>query len=176
VTAYWLTRCEGFRVSSGRRRGVVESVALDLETWQAAYLVVRYRGLGRPRIVVPGAVDAVVPAEERLVLRSRGRSDGGDTIGRIARRVLPVLSRAGSLARVAAVSASLAALVLVRRVLPALWRAGSALGRGARVAAVSAGLAALVLAQAAQAIVARGVAHLASRERAPGFEHRPARR
>jgi hypothetical protein len=147
VTAYWLTRCEGFRVGWGRRHGVVERVVLDLDTWQAAYLVVRYRGLGRPRVVAPGAVDAVVPAEERLVLRSRGRLDDEPAAMRVARWAVPALSRAGS-----------------------------ALARGVRVAAVSAGLAALVLAQAAQVLAARGVARLASRSRASGFEHRPARR
>jgi hypothetical protein len=164
VTAYWLTRCEGFRVSSGRRRGVVESVALDLDTWQAAYLVVRYGGFGRRRIVPPGAVDAVVPAEERLVLRSRGRVDGGETaIARIGRWAAPAVART-------------AAALVGRWAVPALSRAGSALARGARVAAVSAGLAALVVAQVGLVLAARGVARLASRSRRPSFEHRPARR
>jgi hypothetical protein len=166
VTAYWLTRCEGFRVSSGRRRGVVETVELDLETWHAIYLVVCYRGFGRRRIVPPGAVDAVVPAERRLVLRSRGRLDGGDTaIARVGRRAVPVLARTAS------------ALGEVRRwAVPALSRAGTALARGARGAAVSAGLAALVLAHAAQVLATRAAARSTSRGRPTSFEHRPARR
>jgi hypothetical protein len=166
VTAYWLTRCEGFRVSSGRRRGEVESVVLDLETWRAAYLVVRYRGLGRRRIVPPGAVDAVVPAEQRLVLRSRGRLDGGETaIARVGRWAVLALSHtASALAEVA------------RRAVPVLSRGGSALARGTRGAAVSAGLAAVVLAHAAQVLATRAAARSTSRGRPPTFEHRPARR
>src|SRR4029079_19242341 len=73
VTAYWLTRCEGFRVRSPRRRGVVEDVALDPATWHASFLVVRYRGLGRRRVVPAERVDSVGPAPELLVLRSPGR-------------------------------------------------------------------------------------------------------
>jgi hypothetical protein len=166
VTAYWLTRCEGFRVSSGRRRGVVETVELDFETWRVAYLVVRYGGLGRRRIVAPGAVDAVVPAERRLVLRSRGRVDGGETaIVRVGRWAVPTLSRTAT------------ALVEVGRwAVPALSRAGTALARGARGAAVSAGLAVLVLAHGAQVLATRVVARWTSRGRPPTFEHRPARR
>jgi hypothetical protein len=135
VTAYWLTRCEGFRVRSGRRRGTVESVVLDPRTWHAAYLVVRYRGFGRRRVVLAGAVDAVVPAEQVLVVRSRGRLVGGaSAVGRAgrvtARRSAPVLARVGATVahglRAAAVWTELAAVALARRAAAVATRAATA--------------------------------------------------
>ena len=68
VLAYWLTRCEGFEVTAGRRTGVVEKVALDRLDERADHLVVKFAGLRR--VIVPSeAVRAVVPAEELLVLQ-----------------------------------------------------------------------------------------------------------
>jgi hypothetical protein len=135
VTAHWLTRCEGFRVRSRRRRGVVENVVLDPRNWHAEYLVVRYRGLGRRRIVPAGAVDAIVPAEHLLVLRSPGRLVRGATaVGRAgratARRSAPWLARAGATiahgARVAAVWTELVVVGLARRAAAVATRAAAA--------------------------------------------------
>jgi hypothetical protein len=66
VCAYWLTRCEGFAVRSGRRElGVVESVAggpLGLaETLQVHS---RYR----QRVLDTGRVTAVVPGRRLLII------------------------------------------------------------------------------------------------------------
>jgi len=71
VSAYWLANCEGFRVRSGRRRGVVLDVALDAPTGRPEYLVVRY-GLAR-KVVEVAEVETVVPAEELLMVRPRER-------------------------------------------------------------------------------------------------------
>jgi hypothetical protein len=73
VTAYWLTRCEGFRVRAGTRRGRVEDVAIDPARGRAAYLVVR-SGLRRREVVPTDLVHAVVPAEELIVVRRRRRT------------------------------------------------------------------------------------------------------
>jgi hypothetical protein len=68
VLAYWLPRCEGFRVRAGGRRGVVREVQLS-PTGEAARLVVAF-GLGRKTVVAARDVHAVVPAEEVLVVGS----------------------------------------------------------------------------------------------------------
>jgi hypothetical protein len=97
VLAYWLTRCEGFEVTAGRRTGVVEQVALDRLDERADHLVVKFPGLRR--VIVPSeAVRAVVPAEELLVLQppeepeprlapaaQRAKSDGARAVRASAR-------------------------------------------------------------------------------------------
>jgi len=71
VTAYWLTRCEGFRVRAGR-----DGASSGRRPRRSGALG-RLHGdplRARARRLVPAeAVDAVVPAERLLVLRSSGR-------------------------------------------------------------------------------------------------------
>ena len=67
VTTYWLAHCEGFEVRAGRKRGVVEAVALETLSDRAAYLIVRFTGRRR-HMITPESVRAVVPAEELLLL------------------------------------------------------------------------------------------------------------
>jgi hypothetical protein len=82
VSTYWLANCEGFRVRSGRRRGVVVAVPLEAPTSGPVYLVVRY-GLTR-KVVEVGEVESVVPAEELLVVRPRERRSSGAVRARAA--------------------------------------------------------------------------------------------
>jgi hypothetical protein len=65
VCAYWLTRCEGFRVRSGRRElGVVESVAGGpLGLAETLEVHSRYR----QRVLDAGHVTAVVPSRRLLI-------------------------------------------------------------------------------------------------------------
>jgi hypothetical protein len=66
VLAYWLANCEGFRVRSNGRTGVVKAVELG-PSGRVRELVVGF-GLGRKVAIPPEAVEAVVPAREVLVL------------------------------------------------------------------------------------------------------------
>jgi hypothetical protein len=118
VCAYWLTRCEGFTVRSGRRvLGVVESIAggpLGLaETLQVHS---RYR----ERVLDAGQVTAVVPGRKLLIAEPAPA------------RVRPV---AGSAARTVANALVLVSALLVRLVAFLVPRAVT----GARVCAITAG-------------------------------------
>lgn len=66
VCAYWLTRCEGFTVRSGRRElGVVESVAGGpLGLAETLHVHSRYR----QRLLDAGQVSAVVPGRRLLIV------------------------------------------------------------------------------------------------------------
>jgi hypothetical protein len=66
VCAYWLTRCEGFTVRSGRRAlGVVESVAGGpLGLAETLHVHSRYR----QRLLDAGQVTAVVPGRQLLIV------------------------------------------------------------------------------------------------------------
>jgi hypothetical protein len=66
VLAYWLANCEGFRVRSDGKTGVVKAVELG-PGGRVEELVVGF-GLGRRITIPPEAVEAVVPAREVLVL------------------------------------------------------------------------------------------------------------
>ena len=66
VLAYWLANCEGFRVRSDGRTGVVKAVEVG-PGGRVQELVVGF-GLGRKVAISPEAVEAVVPAREVLVL------------------------------------------------------------------------------------------------------------
>jgi hypothetical protein len=118
VCAYWLTRCEGFTVRSGRRElGVVESVAggpLGLaETLQVHS---RYR----QRLLDAGQVSAVVPGRRLLI------------VAPAPSRVRPV---AKSATRTAATSVVTVSALLVRLVAFLAPRVVT----GVRVSAVTAG-------------------------------------
>ena len=69
VLAYWLANCEGFRVRSDGKTGVVKAVELG-PGGRVEELVVGF-GLGRRVAIPPEAVEAVVPAREVLVLEQR---------------------------------------------------------------------------------------------------------
>ena len=66
VCAYWLTRCEGFTVRSGRRElGVVESVAVGpLGLAETLHVHSRYK----QRLIDAGQVNAVVPGRRLLIV------------------------------------------------------------------------------------------------------------
>jgi hypothetical protein len=173
VSEYWLARCEGFHVRSGRRRGVVEDVAFEAEPHRTAYIVVRY-GLFRRSLVPPEAVETVTPADKLLVLRSRERRE----------LLAPALRRAGSgaghathaTAR-AAVSSAAASSHALRRasgtgwsgtrrfagwLAPRIARMGRAAGRGALVVAVWTALGLALLGYVARVIVRSTVSMVAA--------------
>jgi hypothetical protein len=120
VHAYWLARCEGFSVRSGRREGVVEEVELDLAQERAAALVVRYGPLRRSRLT-PDAVDAVVPGEELLVVPAEEAPPS-----RIAPLARQATERAAASARAGARASDGAVSAFVRHTIrgaAAVWRA-----------------------------------------------------
>ncbi len=118
VCAYWLTRCEGFTVRSGRRElGVVESVAGGpLGLAETLNVHSRYR----QRLLDAGQVTAVVPGRRLLILAPAPS------------RVRPV---AKSATRTAANAVAIVWALLVRLVAFLVPRVAT----GVRVVAVSAG-------------------------------------
>lgn len=74
VLDYWLGHSEGFELttSGGGHRGVVEEVVVD-ELGHARALIVRGGVLHRPRVMNVNAVEAVVPADGTITLRSNRR-------------------------------------------------------------------------------------------------------
>jgi hypothetical protein len=70
--AYWLSRCQGFRVETGdgRRLGSVVDLQYRSNVGQPDRLVVRRHWIGRRvEIVSVSSVAAILPGEERIVLR-----------------------------------------------------------------------------------------------------------
>jgi hypothetical protein len=128
VHAYWLARCEGFEVRSGKEYGVVEDVALD-STNQALYLVVRF-GLGRRREVPPSAVETVVPAEELLVVEAPPEPPP---------RVAPAARRAASVGRSGAEAGARATVEAASRGAQATAVAGAVAWCGAKRSAAATG-------------------------------------
>jgi hypothetical protein len=118
VCAYWLTRCEGFTVRSGRRElGAVESVAGGpLGLAETLYVHSRYR----QRVLDVGQVSAVVPGRRLLIVEPAPS------------RVRPVARRA---TRTAAKSVVTVSALLVRLVAFLAPRVAT----GVRVSAVTAG-------------------------------------
>jgi hypothetical protein len=103
VRAYWLARCEGFRLEVDRTKGVVEDVWLDPTRNEAYALVVRVGRLGRHVVVAADEVEAVAPFAERLVgenAPSSTRATKASTIGRLARAVVAVAAYAGPRLRI----------------------------------------------------------------------------
>jgi hypothetical protein len=93
VHAYWLAQCEGFSVDAGGREGVVEAVELVGD--RAAFLVVRF-GRAHSGRIPAGAVEAVVPAEELLVLRAApARPSGGPVAPPLPARLAAIGLAAG---------------------------------------------------------------------------------
>jgi hypothetical protein len=117
VCAYWLTRCEGFTVRSGRRQlGVVESVAGGpLGLAETLHVHSRYR----QRLLDAGQVSAVVPGRRLLIVEPAPS------------RVRPV---ARSATRTAANSVVTVSALLVRLVAFVVPRVAT----GVRVSAVTA--------------------------------------
>jgi hypothetical protein len=160
VSAYWLQRCEGFAVCSGRRRGNVEGVTIDAEAMRAASVVVRY-GAFRTRVVPVEAVDAVVPADRLLVLRTSEHRAGRAPA--LRRAALVAAAASVNLARAlgrALVGVGRVSLPAARRFLATSWsatrrfvrwlspravRAGRAAARAAALLALSIGLGLAVL-------------------------------
>jgi hypothetical protein len=128
VHAYWLARCEGFEVRSGKESGVVEDVALD-STNHALYLVVRF-GVARRREVPPSAVESVVPAEELLVVEAPEERPA---------RVAPAARRAAIRGRSGVEAGAKASLAAATRVGLATGRAGGVAWREGRRGAVVTG-------------------------------------
>ena len=118
VCAYWLTRCEGFTVRSGRRElGVVESVAGGpLGLAETLHVHSRYR----QRLLDAGQVTAVVPGRRLLI------------VAPAPSRVRPV---AGHATRAAADTVAIVSALLVRLVAFLVPRVAT----GVRVSAVTAG-------------------------------------
>jgi hypothetical protein len=75
--AYWLRRCQGFRVDSeGRRLGVVEDVLYGAEHDRPSALLVRTGILKRKLEAISlEDVEAIYPRARRLSLRALSQSD-----------------------------------------------------------------------------------------------------
>ena len=75
--AYWLRRCQGFRVESdGRRIGIVEDVLYGAEHDRPSALLVR-TGMLKRRLEAISLedVEAIFPRAQRLTLRAVSRRD-----------------------------------------------------------------------------------------------------
>lgn len=75
--AYWLRRCQGFRVESdGRRIGIVEDVLYGAEHDRPSALLVR-TGMLKRRLEAISLedVEAIFPRAQRLSLRAVSRRD-----------------------------------------------------------------------------------------------------
>jgi hypothetical protein len=75
--AYWLRRCQGFRVESdGRRIGIVEDVLYGAEHDRPSALLVR-TGMLKRRLEAISVedVEAIFPRAQRLSLRAVSRRD-----------------------------------------------------------------------------------------------------
>ena len=84
---YWLCRCEGFRVDAPTGRlGLVAAVRFGSRLDRPDQLLVRTGILGNHLLVIPVSdVDAVIPRQERLVLR-RGPERATHRLGRLRKR------------------------------------------------------------------------------------------
>jgi hypothetical protein len=85
VTAYWLTRCEGFRVSGVRGEAVVEGVVYDEDPLEPVALRVRrgQHNRARTRLLPVDAVEAVCPVQRILYVR-RPRSAASRAVGGVS--------------------------------------------------------------------------------------------
>jgi hypothetical protein len=119
VTTYWLARCEGFEVRAGRKRGVVEAVALETLSDRAAYLIVRFTGRRR-HMITPESVRAVVPAEELLLLHPL--ESRPSRLAPAARRVREQSARAAETGARASVTATSAAARASTAAAATTWR------------------------------------------------------
>jgi hypothetical protein len=68
VTAYWLTRCEGFRVAGAGRHASVERPVFDADPLRPVALRLR-RPSGRTSLVPIEAVEATCPVDRVLYVR-----------------------------------------------------------------------------------------------------------
>ena len=76
---YWLSNCYGFLVDSeaGKELGVVDDVELGHGSGRAVALVVASGWFGRNvRTIAVADVEAIIPSQERLVVRDSEASDG----------------------------------------------------------------------------------------------------
>jgi hypothetical protein len=75
--AYWLRRCQGFRVDSeGRRLGIVEDILYGAEHDRPSALLVRTGTLKRRLEAISlEDVEAIYPRAQRLSLRASSESD-----------------------------------------------------------------------------------------------------
>jgi hypothetical protein len=91
VSRYWLARCEGFTVRTGRRvLGAVAEIGGTDPFGSAEYLVVRRPALRRARRVVPAAsVTEVIPASRTLIVEAPERAAAAR-----GRHVLPAVRAA----------------------------------------------------------------------------------
>ena len=106
VLDYWLGHSEGFELTSsgGGHRGVVEEVLVD-ERGHASALVVRGGVLQRAQLVDVTAVEAVVPADGTITLRSSRRRRPAPRLalptGAVRNGGAALAGRAAALARIA---------------------------------------------------------------------------
>jgi len=135
VCAYWLTRCEGFKVVAGNRElGVVESVACEWPLGRAEGLVLR-SGHRQTRLDA-GRVLAVVPAQQLLLaVRERSPSRLRPAASGVARAGLAVVNHLAAGLRTAAWLALLAARLLFAAAVKLGRSAGRDLPPAARAAA-----------------------------------------
>lgn len=122
VSTYWLAHCEGFRVRSGRRRGVVLDVAVGEVGGRPEYLVVRFGLVGRA-VVAVDEVETVVPADGLLLLRPPQRRP---------RRLAPAARRARNGAGRAARSGGRNSVRAARTTARTTHRLASAIARETR--------------------------------------------
>jgi hypothetical protein len=85
VTAYWLTRCDGFEVAGVRGPAVVEGTVFDEDPLHPVALRVRrgQQGRGGTRLIPVDAVEAVCPVRRILYVR-RPRSAASRAAGSIS--------------------------------------------------------------------------------------------
>jgi hypothetical protein len=86
--AYWLARCEGFRVDSpSGRYGLVEAVMFRVRPDEPDALVVRVGVLGRRLVIVPiEDVQDIVPRRQRVLLE-RVPDESGDFVTQVRTRL-----------------------------------------------------------------------------------------
>src|SRR5438477_2961669 len=157
VTAYWLTRCDGFRVAGTRGLATVEGTVFDDDPLHPVALRVR-RGAKGTRLISIDAVEAVCPIERVLYLRRRPSAASRAAVGisalgphgrRAARRTGGGVARAWRFGAPRARAASRATAAAARRKWPAVVQGAVFVVQGAYVLALV--LQALVVAAAVAA-------------------------
>lgn len=86
---YWLRRCEGFRVDSPHGRvGLVEELRYGSSIEEPDAIAVRAGLFGRLLLIVPtGEVEAILPAEERMLVRRSPRPSATERVRELGRHL-----------------------------------------------------------------------------------------
>jgi hypothetical protein len=173
VTAYWLTRCDGFRVAGSRGSAVVEGTVFDEDPRYPVALRVR-RGQKGTRLIPIDAVEAVCPIERVLYVRRRPSAASRAAVGisalgprgrHAARRTGVGVATAWRFGAPRARAASHATAVAARRQWPSLRRGAVLVAQGAYVSALV--LQALVVAASIAAVRLARYGFRAARRLAP---------